>query len=309
MKIHNGFQKLNLTRPVVTVGIFDGVHHGHMAIINRVVTCTAETGGESVVITFEPHPRMVLDKKPAGFSFLSTMDEKKELLAGAGIDHLIVIRFTSGFSRMSAREFVKNILSLHLGTKHMIIGHDHRFGYRGDSDFFRIREYAGEYGIIVEQIEGVRSDGDVISSSRIRNALLSGRLDEANRWLGYNYSLKGKVVKGKGLGRSLGFPTANIEPGDKLKLVPANGVYAVEIVTEGLTRPGMLSIGTNPTVNRDVSLRSVEVHIFDFDREIYGNELEIIFRHRLRDEIRFENTGQLVRQMRTDMDNTLKILG
>ncbi|HBE43446.1 MAG TPA: riboflavin biosynthesis protein RibF [Bacteroidales bacterium] len=309
MVIHYGYETLKLVNPVVTLGIFDGVHLGHRAIISRLLSCAEEIKGESVVITFDPHPRLVLDSKSGKPTFLSTMDEKEKLLAGTGIDHLVIIQFTAGFSRMTASDFVKNILADKIGTRRLIIGYDHHFGHGGTGDYYSIREYAGNMGIIVEQIKGLRSEGVVISSSEIREALINGNLDDANRWLGYNYSFRGIVVRGKKIGRKLGFPTANLEPGDKNKLIPSSGVYAVEVRAGEMTMPGMLSIGTNPTVNRESGVRSVEVHIFDFDGEIYGSELEIIFRRRLRDEKRFDTTDELVRQIRIDMDNALKALG
>ncbi len=309
MEIHYSHENLQMVNPVVTTGIFDGVHTGHMAIINRLLACSRETGGESVVITFDPHPKLVLEGIREKITYLSTMDEKMALLAAAGVGHLVIIGFTREFSRLSAREFVNDILAEKIGTRKLIIGHDHHFGYQGSGNYSTVREYAAAAGIEVEQTEGIVSDGAVISSSRIRSALVSGRLNDANRWLGYPYPLRGAVIKGRKIGRELGFPTANIKPFDKHKLIPANGVYAVEIRTGGMKRNGMLSIGTNPTVTPDEDMRSVEVNIFDFEKDIYGNELEVIFRYRMRDEIKFSGRDELVRQMRKDMDNALKLLG
>lgn len=309
MIIHKGYQALKLTNPVVTLGIFDGVHIGHIAILNRLIASARENNGDSVVITFDPHPKMVLDTGPENLSFLSTLDEKQELLAKAGAGHLIIINFTLGFSSIPAVDFVKNILLNKIGTRKLIVGHDHHFGYRGGGDYNSIREYARKKGILMEQVGKLEIDGVAVSSSGIRDALLAGRLDLANRWLGYSYSLKGVVVKGRKLGRELGFPTANLELCDKNKLVPANGVYAVEVREGETIMPGMLSIGTNPTINRDSEERSIEVHIFNFAGEIYGSELRIIFRKRLRDEMRFENIDELIRQIRIDRDNSLKVLG
>ncbi|HOF20788.1 MAG TPA: bifunctional riboflavin kinase/FAD synthetase [Bacteroidales bacterium] len=309
MEIHYSHENLQIADPFVTIGIFDGVHTGHMAIINRLVSYSRECRGESVVITFDPHPKLVLGDVGEGISYLSTMDEKKALLAAAGTGHLVIMEFTREFSRVSAGEFVNDVLAAKLGTRHLVIGHDHHFGYRGAGNYSTVREYAARAGIAVEQIEGIVSDGAVISSSRIRSALASGRLNDANRWLGYSYSLRGTVVRGRKIGRKLGFPTANIKPSDRYKLIPANGVYAVEIRIEGMQLTGMLSIGTNPTVSRDQGTRSVEVNIFDFDRDIYGSELEIVFRYRMRDEVKFSGRDELARQMRKDMDNALKLLG
>ncbi len=310
MKIHHGFNALKLTDPVITLGIFDGVHTGHMAIIKRLVSYAQEIKGESVVITFDPHPRMILDNHPERLFFLSSMDEKKTLLASTGIDHLIINEFNREFSRITAREFVNDILAAKLGTRYMIVGHDHHFGHGGTGNYNTIREYALKAGIIIVQVAGIESEGTAISSSRIRDALLSGRLNDANKWLGYNYSLQGIVVRGRGIGsRKLGFPTANIEPLCRNKLIPANGVYAVEVLIDDDKLPGMLSIVTNPTVSQDQVVISVEVHIFNFSKNIYGSKLQIVFRYRLRDEIKFSSTDELSRQLKNDMAYTMKLLG
>jgi riboflavin kinase/FMN adenylyltransferase len=309
MEIHHSLENIQIADPFVTTGIFDGVHTGHMAIINRLVSYSRETGGESVVITFHPHPKLVLETVREGITYLSTMDEKVALLEAAGTGHLVIVEFTRQFSRITAQEFVNDILAAKIGTRHLIIGHDHHFGYGGAGNYNTVREYAAMAGIGVEQIEGIVSDGSVISSSRIRTALISGRLNDANRWLGYSYTLRGTVVKGRKIGRALGFPTANIKPSDKYKLIPANGVYAVQVRIGEMKRIGMLSIGTNPTVSRNQDKRSVEVNIFDFEKDIYGSEIEIVFRYRMRDEIKFSGRDELIRQMGKDMDNVLKLLG
>lgn len=308
MEIHYGYDSLSFIRPVVTIGIFDGVHRGHTALIRKLISAAGECKGESVVMTFTPHPRLVLESTSGTPGILTTIDEKVKLLAETGIDHLIISEFTYGFSRMTASDFIQNVLAGKIGTKHIIVGHDHHFGHRGEGNFSNLKLSAGIAGLKVEQVEGLEADGSVISSTRIRNALLKGELDEANRWLGYSYSLTGNVVEGKKLGRKIGFRTANIDPSDKNKLVPADGVYAVDVRINNSKWHGMLSIGTNPTVNKDPELRSIEVHIINFEGDIYGAGLEILFRHRLRDEIKFENTEQLARQMMIDRDNTLKML-
>ncbi len=308
MEIHNGYNSLSFVRPVVTIGIFDGVHRGHTALIRKLISAAGECQGESVVMTFNPHPRLVLESRSGTPEILTTIDEKIKLLAETGIDHLIISEFTAPFSRMTASDFIQNVLVGKIGTKHFIVGHDHHFGHKGEGNFSNLKSSAGISGLIVEQVEGLEADGAVISSSRIREALLKGKLDEANRWLGYSYSLRGTVVEGKKLGREIGFRTANIDPSDKNKLVPADGVYAVDVIINDSLWHGMLSIGTNPTVNKDPELRSIEVHIINFEGDIYGAGLEILFRHRLRDEIKFENTKQLARQMMIDRDNALKML-
>ena len=308
MEIHEGYEGLDLRKPVVTLGIFDGVHRGHRVLLDTVVNRAKITEGDSAVITFDPHPRLVVEKNKAKLSFLSTMAEKMTLLEKAHIGHLIIIRFTQEFSRMRACDFVTDILAEKVKTRHLIMGHDHHFGYRGEGNFETVNECAASMGFVVEQVPGLRSREGAISSSLIRDSLLRGDLDNANKWLGYCYSIKGQVVAGKRIGRKLGFPTANIKPDYRYKLIPADGVYAVGISVDGETKPGMLSIGTNPTVNRITGERCIEVNIFDFEKDIYGFEIEIIFRYRLRNEIRFDSVEQLAIQMEHDRAVAMKLL-
>lgn len=308
MEIHRGCENLNLRKPVVTLGIFDGVHRGHRVLLDTVVNRSKETGGDSAVITFDPHPRLVVENNKAKLSFLSTMEEKVALLEKAHIGHLIIMRFTKAFSKIRACDFVMNVLSDKVKTRHLIIGHDHHFGYQGEGNFETVNDCAASMGFMVEQVPGLRSREGAISSSLIRDALLKGDLDNANKWLGYCYSVKGHVVPGKKIGRRLGFPTANIKPDYKYKLIPSDGVYAVEINVRGEIKPGMLSIGTNPTVNMNSRKRSIEVNIFNFEEDIYGLEIEIAFRYRLRNEIRFKNIEQLAIQMENDRVMAMKLL-
>lgn len=308
MIIHEGYENIKIVSPVVTLGIFDGVHKGHQALLEELVSRAKAVDVESVVVTFSPHPRLVLEHKPVNLAFLTTMEEKKILLGKANIGHLIIIEFTKEFSNISACDFIKDILVEKIGTKHLIVGYNHHFGRRGEGDFNTIKQCADSLDFTVERVQGYYAEEGAISSSIIREALLSGRLDEANRWLGYSYSVSGAVVEGRKIGRTIGFPTANIKPDYEFKLVPGNGVYAVEAVLEGKTYPGMLSIGTNPTVNNDANKRSIEVHILNFDGDIYGKSITVVFRKRLRDEIKFQNTEQLTDQMKLDKDQTLLLL-
>jgi riboflavin kinase/FMN adenylyltransferase len=308
MVIHQGYENLKLREPVVTLGIFDGVHRGHKALLDSLVSRASEVRGESVVITFHPHPRLVLEKKRAGLSFLSTMDEKKILLEKAQIDHLIVIEFTARFSKIKARDFVEKVLVDKVGTRRLIIGHDHHFGFKGEGNYDTIKNCAASMGFKVEQINGFQMEEGTISSSLIRESLLKGKLEDANRWLGYNYSLKGSVIEGRKIGRIIGFPTANIKPVFQYKLIPGDGVYAVEIKLDSKVYHGMLSIGKNPTVNKKPRKRSIEVNIFNFDDDLYGKEIEVIFRYRLREEIRFDTVERLSLQMELDRENALRLL-
>ena len=308
MIVHNDVEDLKLANPVVTMGIFDGVHRGHKAIIDRLVSVAGKINGESVVITFHPHPRLVLEKGIENISFLSTIEEKSDLLAKEGVGHLVIIEFNERLSKIRAVDFVKYILVKKIGTKHLIVGYDHHFGYKGEGNYKTIISCADSMGFLVERVPGLQSGNNIISSSLIREALTRGRIEDANKWLGYNYFLKGFIVEGRKIGRSLGFPTANIEASCNYKLVPADGVYAVEVQLYGRKMKAMLSIGHNPTVNTQSARRSVEVNIFDFDEDIYGKEIEIAFRYRLRDEIKFNNVEELARQMEIDRAHALSLL-
>jgi riboflavin kinase/FMN adenylyltransferase len=307
MIIHKGYENLHLIGPVTTLGIFDGVHRGHRALLDTLVSRAGSVKGESVIITFSPHPRLVLDQNNKNLSFLTTMDEKVVLLGKANVDHLIIIEFNTAFSKISACDFIKDILVEKIGTKHLIIGYDHHFGRRGEGDFSTIKKCSEELEFRVEQVQGYHTVEGAISSSSIRDALLKGRIDEANSWLGYLYSVSGTVIEGRRIGRTIGYPTANIKP-PRYKLIPANGVYAVEVKIDETLYPGMLSIGSNPTVNEDLSLRSIEVHILNFDNDIYGRNISVFFRKRLRDEKKFDNLTQLKEQMGRDKEETLHLL-
>jgi riboflavin kinase/FMN adenylyltransferase len=308
MIIHKGYENLDLLNPVVTMGIFDGVHRGHKSLLDKLVSRAGRVNGDSVVITFSPHPRLVLEKDHLNLSFLTTMEEKMVLLDKYGIDHLIIIEFSKQFSRMSACDFVEKVLVEKIGVKHLLLGYDHHFGRKGEGNYNTIKQCSASFDFTVEQVQGFHTEEGEISSSAIRDALLNGRLDEANSWLGYSYNLRGRVVEGRQIGRSLGFPTANIKPDDQYKLIPGNGVYAVEVRLDQSIYPGMLSIGSNPTVNNDGRARTIEVHIINFNRDVYGSTITVIFRKRLRDEIKFDNTQKLAEQMAIDKQITLKLL-
>jgi len=308
MIIHKDYTNLCIADPFVTIGIFDGVHLGHQALLGRLVSAARNNGSESVVITFDPHPRHVLNKDRENISFLTTLKEKKELLENCMVDHLIVINFTKDLGNLEAADFIREILVKKIGIKHLLVGYNNQFGRAREGDILKIREYARIYGFTVDQAETVYGDEGIISSTSIREALLSGNLANANKWLGYSYQVTGKVVEGKKLGRSLGFPTANIKPDEDHKLIPANGVYAVEVLVENELLQGVLSIGFNPTVDPERRDRSIEVNIFDFKDDLYGKTITVFFRHRLRDEKKFRNTDQLRKQMAIDREEALRLL-
>lgn len=301
MDIHYGYENLKFVNPVVTAGIFDGVHTGHRFLLEQLCSRARELKGTSVAITFEPHPRIVLggiDKRPF---LLSTLQEKIELIEKTTLEHLVIIDFNRRFSRIEAGEFIERILVRKIGVRHLISGHDHHFGKHGEGEYDLIQEFGERYGFTAEKIGEIKTAEGTVSSSSIRSALLDGNLQLANKWLGYNYFINGKVIRGLQMGRVLGFPTANIKPGEKFKLIPANGVYAVKVSIEGKVMAGILSTGTNPTVNMDATKKSIEVHIFDFEGDIYGKHIRVEFLNRLREERKFDSLAGLAEQINTDM--------
>jgi riboflavin kinase / FMN adenylyltransferase len=308
MIIHNGYENLKISNPVVTLGIFDGVHLGHKAIISTLVNRAQSVSGNSVIITFHPHPRLVLSDSKGDLAFLNSLEEKISLLEKEGVDRLIIIPFNQDLRNQEACEFIEEVLVKKIGTKYLIAGFNHHFGRKGDNDFERIRRCAESFRIVVEQVPALMTEKGVVSSSLIREALLRGELEEASVLLGYNYFLNGTVVEGKHLGKEIGFPTANIKTDYKNKLIPRNGVYAVEVIIDGSKYKGMLSIGSNPTVNDNPGYRTIEVNIFDFDKEIYKSKIHIVFRRRLRDEIRYDSIAFLVEQLKIDKEMAQRLL-
>ena len=308
MIVHQGYENLNLNNPVVTLGIFDGVHLGHKALIARLIETAKRLKGESVIITFFPHPRLVLSEDKSSLSFLTNLEEKISLLEDKGVDHLIIIPFDHDLSNKEACQFIEEVLVKKIGTICLISGFNNLFGRKGETDFDKIRKCAESFKIKVEQVDALVTEKGIVSSTLIRDALLRGEIEEANGLLGYNYFMNGTIVEGKQLGRELGFPTANIDPDSKNKLIPKDGVYAVEVTMDGAGYLGMMNIGSNPTVNDNPSKRTLEVNIFDFDRQIYMSKIRIIFRRRLRDEIKFSNITLLIEQLELDKRMALQFL-
>lgn len=283
---------------VVTSGTFDGVHVGHQKILRRLNEIASKISGETVVITFWPHPRHVLRPDDAGHLLLNTFEEKAALLKERGVHHLLRIPFTREFSQLSSQEFITSILVEKIGTKKLVIGYDHRFGRNREGSFEQLKVNGPQYGFEVEEIPPQDVDHVTVSSSRIRTALAEGDIATANHFLGKPYSMNGMVIKGDKLGRMLGFPTANIDVDSHLKLVPAHGIYA-SMVTIGSTRyKGMLYIGNRPTV--DGTRTSIEVNIFEFDRDIYGENLKVDFISTLRKDTHFRDLEALKEQLTKD---------
>lgn len=308
MKVYFGIQEFTkLPNAVVTSGTFDGVHLGHQKILQRLKEVAAKTAGETVVITFDPHPRSVVSHERQPVQLLSTLDEKINLLQANGIDHLLIIPFTRKFSESTSAEFIQTVLVDTIGTKTLVIGYDHRFGRNREGSFEYLKEHASNFGFVVEEISRHDIDNIGISSSKIRKALIDGEVQIARHFLGKNYTLGGLVVKGKQLGRTIGFPTANIQVRELSKLVPQDGVYAVKVLYKDRSLKGMLNIGNRPTV--DGTYKTIEVHILDFNEEIYGEFLEIELIERIRPEIKFSGLEALKQQIQLDKVQILQVLG
>ncbi len=306
MKVYHSLEEFKkLDNAIVTTGTFDGVHIGHQAILNKLVEFAKTEGGESVLITFFPHPRMVL-QKDLSIKLLNTVSEKIAQLSKTGIDHLLVFPFTKEFSRMSSVDFVRDILVNKIGTKKLVIGYDHQFGRNREGSFKHLQEFGPVYGFEVEEISVQDIDDISVSSTKIRSALIdNGDVKTARKYLGNFYHLSGLVVSGKRLGTKIGYPTANVRIEEDYKLIPKDGVYAVSIEIDRKKYVGMLNIGNRPTV--DGQGRTIEVNIFDFDKEIYNLEIKLCFIGRLRDEQKFENIEALKNQLYIDKENTIKI--
>ena len=308
MKIYEGLDKFKGAKnAAVTIGTFDGVHLGHQKIIQQLKAAAQSINGESVIFTFYPHPRMVLHPDDDSLKLLSTEEEKRELLEKFGVDHLIVHPFTKEFSRITYTEYVRDILVNKLKVKKLIIGYNHHFGRNREGSFEQLKKLAPVYKFELEKISAQDINHVEISSTKIRKALEAGDVKTANKFLGYTYSIKGMVVKGKGLGKGLGYPTANTVVDDKYKLVPANGIYAVTVEVAGKMHNGMMSIGINPTVSAN-NAKTIEVNIFDFEKDIYGENIRIFFREKIRDEKKFANMEELKKAIDGDKEKSLKIL-
>jgi len=306
MEVIRGSQNIpeSLKGAFVTIGNFDGVHLGHRFIFRRLVEEAHREGRPAVAISFDPHPKMVLHPELRPFYLITTPEEKRHLLESLGIDAFILIPFSVEYARTSAEEFVRGILWERLRIRRILIGHDYTFGRGREGNEAFLTEAGHRLGFDVEVMNAFSIGDTVISSTKIREALLAGEVRFATALLGRPYNLGGRVISGNHRGAGLGFPTANIAP-DK-ELVPARGVYAVRVLREGKSLEGVLSIGVNPTFADNT--RSVEVYIFDFQQDIYGETLEILFIERIRDEVRFENPGKLIMQIGRDIERAREIL-
>ena len=298
MKIKTAADYKQIKSSVITIGTFDGVHVGHQQIIHRLVDTARKNDLQALVLTFFPHPRMVI-QNDANIKLINTIDEKAKQLEQLGVDHLVVKEFTKSFSRLTALEYVRDILVNKLKVKHIIVGYDHHFGRNRTANINELKEFGAFYDFEVTEIEPQEVDDVAVSSTKIRSAILKGNIPTANKFLGYNFMLTGTVIKGKGLGKTLDFPTANIQIEAAYKLIPKHGVYVVKSQIKGVEVFGMMNIGKNPTVSEGNQTK-IEVHFFDFNANLYGAVLKIELLNHLRSEIKFPNIEALKLQLEKD---------
>ena len=304
MKIYNSINNFTTTKKtIVTLGTFDGVHIGHNAILDKICKVAKHENLESVILTFFPHPRKIVSNN-YDIKLLNTIEEKSVLLEKIGIQNFIVHPFDKTFSELSPREFVTQVLVEKLNIQKIIIGHDHKFGKDRAADFNDLINFGKEFGFEVEEISAQQINEVSVSSTKIRNSLLEGNISLANEYLGYPYVLTGNVVKGNQLGRTIGFPTANIEIPEEYKLIPKIGVYVVTVDVNNDTVFGMMNIGVKPTLGENKL--SIEVHLLDFDKDIYNQKIQVKVLERLRDEQKFDSFDALKSQLEKDKQNTIQ---
>ncbi len=307
MKIYNCIKDFQpIDNAIVTIGTFDGVHLGHQAIFRKMLEDAAAHDGETVVITFYPHPRIVLGLDSTNLRFINTQEKKINRIQQAGIDHLVIIPFTKEFSSLSSEEFIRDFVVEKVQPVKIMTGYDHHFGKDRQGGFEQLGHMGKQYGFDVEQVEAQYVNDARVSSTKIRKLLEGGKVLAANGFLGYEYSITGTVVSGKSIGRNIGFPTANIEVADEYKLIAAVGVYACRVEYMGTVYKGMSNIGYRPTI--DHGALTIEVNIFDFNSEIYGEEITIYFVDRMRDERKFKDLDALTEQLVKDKKHALKLL-
>ena len=308
MKVHYDLNQFSAKNPVATIGVFDGVHKGHTKLLSRLKEKAKGHNGESVVITLWPHPRLFLGKDLDNLRLINTLDEKKILMEQSNIDHLVVLPFNRELSQLSACEFTEQILIDKLHIQSLLIGYDHHFGRERKGGYNDLKSCSLQYNFELERIDAEVVNGVKISSTKIREILLKGDIHIANEYLGYQYFIKGYVVGGNRIGQKIGFPTANVEVQEPYKLIPLDGVYAVIVNIEGKTQKGMLNIGYRPTFDKYGSRKSVEVHLFNFEEDIYHKEIYIHFVKRIREEKKFEGVEELVNQLEKDKKAAKHIL-
>jgi riboflavin kinase/FMN adenylyltransferase len=307
MKIYHHIDDFKpVKNAVVTIGTFDGVHLGHRKIISRIKELADACEGETVILTFFPHPRMILHPEDDNIKLITTINEKAELLEQLGVDHLIITPFSRDFSNQSAEDYIRDVLVNKIGTKKIVIGYDHRFGkdrLGGLDDLLRLSPV---YGFEVIEIPEQDINDVAVSSTRIREALLKADIDLANTFLGYPFFITGKVIRGDQIGRQIGYPTANIHIEEKYKLIPADGIFAVKVRHDGLDYTGMAYIGSRPTING--MTRNIEVNLFGFDKEIYNESVRMSFYHFVRGDVKFNGLDELKAQIARDKEDVLRLM-
>ncbi|MCP4124000.1 MAG: bifunctional riboflavin kinase/FAD synthetase [Bacteroidetes bacterium] len=300
MKVHRGWENLPpFENIILTIGTFDGVHYGHRQIIKRINDLALMFGTESVVLTFHPHPRLVLQPDNKDLKLITTIDEKVELLQGLGIDHFVICPFSKEFASIPAELYVKDVLVKHFLPRMIVIGYDHRFGEGRSGNIELLKQLSPDFDYEVEEISRQTIEDLAVSSTKVRNALLNGNIAAANELLSHPFSLRGMVVKGEQVGRTLGFPTANIEIADKHKLIPPPGVYAIRSIIDNTPYNGLLSIGSKPTFGA-YEKQFIEAYFFDLSMDLYGLSLEVIMIGKIRNEEKFDSVDELVVQMKED---------
>ncbi len=311
VKVHRSALEFATDVPVVlTIGTFDGVHHGHRAVIDLLKQRAAELNGSSVLLTFDPHPRIVLQPENNLLRLLNSMDERKQLLAESGLDHLVVQPFTEELSRMTPMEYVRELFVNGIKPTAVIIGYDHRFGRNREGTFESLQNLGNIYGFSVESLPAQTVENTRVSSTKVRAAILSGKVQQARQWLLSPYPLSGTVIEGDKIGRTLGFPTANLDVDDPIKLIPGNGVYAAFAQYDGASQwlPAMVNIGTRPTINKQIEEHRIEVHLLQGGRSCYDERLHVRFIKRLRDEHSFANLDELKAQLHQDAEEAVLCL-
>jgi riboflavin kinase/FMN adenylyltransferase len=307
MKIYHNIEEfVPLKNAVVTIGTFDGVHVGHRKIISRVKELAANTGGETVLLTFFPHPRMILHPEDENIKLINTMPEKAGLLEEMGVAHLIITPFSRDFSNQSAEEYIRDVLVNRIGTKTIVIGYDHRFGKDRQGGLADLLRLGPVYGFQVVEIPEQDIHDVAVSSTRIRAALLEDHIEEANEFLGYPFFVTGTVVRGDQIGRQIGYPTANIVVSERYKLVPSGGIFAVRVMVGDQVYDGMGYIGTRPTING--LTRNIEVNIFDFDQDIYNHKIRVEFLNYIRGDMKFDSLDGLKAQIALDRLEAMRLL-
>lgn len=299
MRVYRCIEDFSATNPILTIGMFDGVHAGHRAILRELEQAKKSLNGESVLLTFWPHPRIFFGKTE-GFKMLTTMEEKLELLEQIGLDVCLVLPFSSEFARLSPENYISQIIHRGIGAKKVVIGYDHKYGHNGSGSFELMQNYGKRMGFEVEQVSALTIDEKEISSTKIRNSIAQGNIETANKFLSYQYFINGNVIAGSQIGRTIGFPTANVQVNSSYKEIPAKGVYSGTVKVDNIDYQAVINIGNNPTINTDLPL-SVEVHLLDFSQDIYGKNIRIAFAKKLRDEQQFASLTELQKAIQNDV--------